>query len=280
MINLNDNAKKYLDKYLQQIRTYLRGCKTVDADEVERNVIEHIESEFEGATAAVSFEKLDAVLQRLGSPQQWLSEEELSWWRKMIVRLRTGPEDWRLAYISFTMLILSALFCFCNAVEISFIFLTASFILSRTTLSVVDNHNELKAQKWLIYPSLVIVYGVALFSLLFWPIPLLFELTSGYDHAKIDMFPWSAGSGTPYWTIAFIFFAGATFLWFLILGLIHKKTPRLFVAVFRPFAKTIKPNSLNWFMGIMAGLVIACLLIIVLMIKYQGWSVYFIKILG
>ena len=100
MINLSDSAKKCLDGYLQQVRTYLRGCKTVDADEVERNVIEHIESEFESATAAVSFEELDTVLQRLGSPRQWIPEEELPWWRKTIFRLRTGPEDWRLAYIS------------------------------------------------------------------------------------------------------------------------------------------------------------------------------------
>ncbi len=272
--------KKHLDNYLQQVRICLQDCLTVDADEVEQNIKEHIESELQDSSEPVSFDTLDDILKRLGSPQQWLPEEEISWWRKIILRLRTGQENWRLAYISFAMLILSVLFCFYNAIEISFIFLAASFILSRTTLSVVDNHNELKAQKWLIYPSLVIVYGVALFSLLFWPIPLLFELASGYDHAKIDMFPWSTGSETPYWTIAFIFFAGATCLWWLILGLIHKKTPRLFGAVFRPFAETIKPKSLNWFMGIMAGLVIACLLIIVLMIKYQGWSVYFIKILG
>ena len=94
MINLSDSAKKCQDKYLRQIRTYLRGCKTVDADEVERNVIEHIESEFESATAAVSFEDLNAVLQRLGSPRQWIPEEELTWWRKTVFRLRSGPEDW------------------------------------------------------------------------------------------------------------------------------------------------------------------------------------------
>ncbi|MHC4657462.1 MAG: hypothetical protein ACYS91_20970 [Planctomycetota bacterium] len=41
MINLSDSAKKCLDKYLQQVRAHLRGCKKVDADEVERNVIEH-----------------------------------------------------------------------------------------------------------------------------------------------------------------------------------------------------------------------------------------------
>ena len=280
MITLSESAKKSLHDYLRQARAYLRGSKSVDADEVEQNITEHIENELEGAAEPVSRDVLDAVLEKLGSPQQWIPEEELPWWRKIIFRLRSGPEDWRLAYISFAMLILSALFFFYNAIEISFIFLVASFLLSRTTLSIVDNHNELKAQKWLMYPSLVIVYGVALFSLLLWPIPLLFELASGYDHAEIDMFPWSTGNETPFWTLAFIFFTGAICLWWLILGLVYKKTPRLFGAVFRPFAETIKPKSLNWFMGIMTGLAIACLLVIVLMVKYQGWSVYFIKILG
>ena len=26
------------------------------------------------------------------------------WWRKIIFRMRSGPEDWRLAYISFALL--------------------------------------------------------------------------------------------------------------------------------------------------------------------------------
>ena len=84
MINLSDCAKKSLDRYLLQIRTYLRECKTINTDEVERNVLEHIESEFESATAAVSFEELGAVLQRLGSPRQWIPEEEIPWWRKLL----------------------------------------------------------------------------------------------------------------------------------------------------------------------------------------------------
>lgn len=279
MINLADNAKKHLDNYLQQVRACLKDCSTVDADEVEQNIKEHIESELQDSSEPVSLDALDDILKRLGSPQQWLPEE-ISWWRKIILRLRTGPEDWRLAYISFGVLVLSALFYCYNKEEISLILVAVSFILSRSTLSAVDNHNELKAQKWLIYPSLIIVYGFALFSLLLWPIPLLFELASGYDHAKIDMFPWSTGNETPYWTLAFIFFAGATFLWWLILALVHKTTPQLFGVVFRPFAKTIKPKILNRLMVIMAGLAAVCILTIILMIKYQGWSDYFIKILG
>jgi hypothetical protein len=93
MIRLSDTAQELLDRYLEHIRACLRGCKTVDADEVERNIIEHIDSELEGATAAVSFEQLDAVLKRLGSPRQWIPEEELPWWRRIMPTFRADVED-------------------------------------------------------------------------------------------------------------------------------------------------------------------------------------------
>ena len=131
-----------------------------------------------------------------------------------------------------------------------------------------------------IYPSLILFYTPIFFLLLFWPVILLFAIADGYDHAKIDMFPWSTGNETPYWTLAFIFFAGATFLWWLILALVHKKTPQLLTTVFRPFVGEIKAKLLDRFIHVMAALVAVCLVTIILMIKYQGWSIYFIKILG
>jgi hypothetical protein len=280
MITLSENAQKSLQDYLRQTRAYLRCSKSVDADEVEQNITEHIENELEGAAEPVSRDVLDAVLKKLGSPQQWVPMEELRWWWKIIFRLRSGPEDWRLAYLSFGLVILAALLFIYDKRAISFVLITASFIVSRATLSVAGGSNELGDQKWFIYPSLIIVYLFLFFWLLVWPIIPLFLIASGYDHAKIDMFPWNTGDETPYWTLAFIFFAGATFLWWLILALIHKTTPQLLVAVFRPFVKTIKPKILNRFMVIMAGMAAVCILTIILMIKYQGWSDYFIKILG
>ncbi len=109
MITLSESAKKSLEDYLRQARAYLRGSKSLDANEVEQNIAEHIENELEGAAEPVSCDVLDAVLKKLGSPQQWIPEEELPWWRKIILRLRSGPEDWRLAYLSFGLLILGFL---------------------------------------------------------------------------------------------------------------------------------------------------------------------------
>ena len=62
MINLSDSAKKCLDEYLRQMRTCLRDCVTVDADEIEANVIEHIENELIGVLEPISLENLDIVL--------------------------------------------------------------------------------------------------------------------------------------------------------------------------------------------------------------------------
>jgi len=230
MINLSDSAKKCLDKYLQQVRTYLRGCKTVDADEVERNVIEHIESEFEGAMAAVSFEELDAVLQRLGSPRQWIPEEELPWWRKTIFRLRTSPEDWRLAYISFGLLIAGFV------ILPSFIVLIpASFIVSRAALSEVGDPHELKAQRWLIYPSLIIVYSFVLFWLLAWPAFALATAAYELEHNVRSSYP-QFGDDLHYWIMATSFIIAGFGLWLIILGGLLLKWRRFLQMLFKPFA--------------------------------------------
>ncbi len=236
MINLSDSAKKCLDKYLQHIRTYLRGCKTVDADEVERNVIEHIESEFESATAAVSFEELDSVLQRLGSPRQWIPEEELPWWRKIIFTLRTGPEDWRLAYISFGLLILG-----CLILPSAIVLIPASFIISRAALSEAADLDELKAQKWLIYPALIIVYVAVALLILFW-VPTIILSCEGLLY---DFYDGRIGDSYREYDVkiflVLLSLAGVALgLWFIVLGSILTTWPRIPRKVFWPFADGFK----------------------------------------
>jgi hypothetical protein len=231
MVKLSDSAREYLDRYLQQIRTYLRGCKTVDADEVERNVIEHIDSEFEGATAAVSFEQLDAVLKRLGSPRQWIPEEELPWWRKMIFRLRTGPEDWRLAYISFGLLIAGFV------ILPSFIVLIpASFIVARAALSEVGDPSELKAQKWLLYPSLIIVYSFVLFWLLAWPAFVFAAAAYEWEHNFRSSTYLQFADDLCYWTVATSFIIAGLGFWWMILGGLLLRWRSFLQVLFKPFA--------------------------------------------
>jgi len=259
MINLTDNAKKHLDNYLQQVRTCLKDCPTVDADEVEQNIKEHIESELQDSSEPVSFDTLDDILKRLGSPQQWLPEEEIAWWRKIILRLRTGPEDWRLAYISFGLLILGFV------ILPSFIVLIpASFIVARAALSETEDAGELKAQKWLIYPSLIIVYLVSL--CFFLGLPLLGLIPLAYDLEHTIRATYKIGDDTPYWLAVCSVFAGSLGLWWLIHGIVFLARPNIPKVLFRPFA--------DWFSRKWA--LILLLIGLALMIPSLGLGIWYV----
>lgn len=275
MKKLDENAKGHLDKYLQEVRTCLAGCKSVDADEIERDIIEHIESELESAEEPVGFDEVDAVLKRLGSPQQWVPEEEISWWQKIILRLRTGPEDWRLAYISFGLLFMSALFLICNNranMAVSLLLLLTSFCLSRAALSAGTIRGDLGAQKCLIYPSLIIVYLVICAFPLLWPVFLL-----GANRA-----PWNRWDETVYWIIAYMFKGVAVGLYYFILVSIYKIGAKFFQMIFRPFAEKINPKNINWLLVIILILTILCLVAGIIMFdgKNREWYIYLSEKLG
>jgi len=278
MINLTDSAKQSLDKYLMQVRTALQNCRTVDAYEIEQDITSHIDAELAGAEEPVTFEALEAVLKKLGSPTQWVPDEEISWWRKVVLRLRTGPEDWRLAYICFAMFVVAALFWVYArsfyvadwADSMALVFVAVGFIAARAALSATPNHHLPVAQKWLIYPSLIIAYLLIAFWLLIIPPGTVHAVAQRYAHIEKDMFPWNTGSETAYWTIAIVIIAAVAFLWWFILSVIFKKVPRFFNAVFRPFAQNIRPKHVNWFMTIAAVLFVLCSVILLLMISDGG----------
>lgn len=204
MINLGDDAKKRLDDYLQQIKICLSACKSVDADEIQQNVMDHIENELKSAKEPVAADELCNVLKKLGSPRQWVPEEELSWWQKIILRLRTGPEDWRLVYFSFGLLILGLL------VPPLFIF---SFLLARAAICEADKSaQKLDTQKWLIYPQLLLVYVPLASAIFLWPAFLFSEFL---EKPEI-LFP-ILGS------------------WWIILGLVFCVRPKWPILLFRPF---------------------------------------------
>jgi hypothetical protein len=239
MIELTDDARKHLDDYLRKTRSYLQGCKSVDASDIEQNIKEHIESELADKPAPVSCAELDEVLERLGSPRQWVAEEELSPWRKFILRLRTGPEDWRLAYISFALFILSFLFAswpdnffwlflFSPVVilgdGLQGFLLLGSFIAARAAVSTAAGGKELGAQRWLLYPALIVIYLPIVVVSLGWPAGILG--TNGTDISIRHQGPE---------LIDHLRFA-LTGVWLAVLGVITCFWPKLVIAIFRPFA--------------------------------------------
>ena len=257
MIALSSRAKKRLHDYLNQVRTSLRDSVTVDRDEVEHNVIEHIQNELANATQPISCDDLELVLTKLGSPAQWVPDEQIPWWRKIIVRLLAGPEDWRLAYISFGLLILA----FFVGKPACFILVLASFCLSRAVLTMAQQPDELRGKKWLIYPSLIIVYVPLLCLLLSWPLLLLYGPYFGLGH-HTAAYELAASPLTTYGSArnaALPILLTVVGLWWTVLGIIGCAALGLFKVIFRPFADNLKRRwpALLMLIGIL--LVLSCL---------------------
>ena len=229
MKSFTDTAQNRMDKYLSQARASLHTCTGVDADEVESDIRAHIETELEEIDEPVSLNNLEAVLERLGSPTQWVPEEEISWWRKIILRVQTGPEDWRLAYLSFGLLVVG----FMLPLSLPILIL-ASFVVSRAALSANNYRIEVKAQKWLIYPSLIIVYLVSLCSFL--ALPLFGLITLAYDFEYTIRASYKISDDMPYWLAACSVFVALIGLWWLILGVVLLARPNIPKVLFRPFA--------------------------------------------
>jgi len=235
MIRLTTEAQSRLDRYLRQVRASLQGCRSVDPYEVERDVMDHIDRELAGKVEPVPLSELEMVLERLGSPTQWVPEEELSWWRRTVLRLRVGPEDWRLAYISFGLLV----FGFLLGSTAWLLTLAASFCVSRAAISVASDRGEqLAGQKWLIYPALVLVYLPLAFVVLLWPIffaeQLLDELWRYFEKYRISLFGAPLDVSAGIMTVHLVTVAMA--VWWLIAGLFLRRRPTLARMLFRPFA--------------------------------------------
>ena len=143
MGELTDVARQCLDDYLADVRSSLRQCPSVDAADVERDVVEHIQHALSGTERPVDTPELRDVLRRLGSPSQWVPQEELSRLQRALLALRTGPEDLRLGYLAFGLLAGTLLAAACLNQNLGFagmlpflvLGLAANFLLARASLS-------------------------------------------------------------------------------------------------------------------------------------------------
>ncbi len=230
MVELTERARKGLDDYLRQVRAYLRWSKSLDRDEVEQNITEHIEREFEGTPEPVSCGALESVLARLGTPQQWVPPEALNWVGKIVLRLRTDSQDWRLAYISFAFLLAGCLLTFVVPLFF-FVFVAASFITARAALAVAGDQ-DLSAQKWLLYPSLLIVSAALVVTVLVGP-----GVLAGLIGALLHEVAWvrrASNMGLVAFSITSAVLVGG--LWWIALGLALHKWPELVRSSLHPFA--------------------------------------------
>lgn len=227
MVALTHDAQGHLERYLRQIKAALRGHPTVDAGEVERDVLGHIDAELAGKPEPVNASSLREVLDRLGTPDRWVPAEDLPVWRRALNRLHSGPEDWRLAYLTFAS--------FIGGFWLPPLFI-ASLPLARATLAQFEASDERDGpRRWLVYPPLVFWYGAFATAILVSPIAaVVVPLEEPAVRSQVERF-----IPGPFWLVMPSLAVLAVGIWWTILGPLLGRFRNVVQLVFWPFA--------NWF---------------------------------
>lgn len=227
MLTLTNDAQSNLERYLRRVKAALQGHPSVDADEVERDIRGHIEAELADSPEPITAHHLGNVLERLGSPSQWVPVDELPMWRKVLVRLSSGPEDWRLAYVTFALFVAAPM-----VGPVGPVFLLASFPMARATLALLHEHDEpIGARRWLVYPPLVVAYVPVALLLFFLPVGPV--SATGDPSLRADLFGWLPG---PFWLGFSLLLALVAGVWWTMLGLLLARFRQAVRFVFWPFA--------------------------------------------
>lgn len=212
MIEMTPAARERLDDYLRRLRNELRGSRSIEADDVEQSVREHIEIELAHATGPVGATEVIGVLDRLGPPERWLAEEERPAWREAASRVTDVPHDWRLPLIVFAVFLASlALFQIVGPLLI-----LPAMLASRAYVELARSRGEtLGARGWLVYPSIALVLLFAAFLLIIGP-PLRALDPVISSAAFTQLFKVSDGAVTP----GFRFAAGCVVFgaWWIVAG--------------------------------------------------------------
>lgn len=167
MIDFTPAARDRFEGYLYRLRSSLRGTRSVQPAEVEQSVREHVEVALAGAPQPVGAEHLAAVLEQLGPPERWVSDDEKAVWQRVLNRLQFGPDDWRLAYLAFAMFVVAMLFF----PVVGPLLLLPAYVLSRAHVDLMrGREHEMGARRWLVYPAIALVLAFIAGTVLIAPI--------------------------------------------------------------------------------------------------------------
>jgi hypothetical protein len=163
MMDMTPAARQQLDDYLQRLRSELRATRAEVAEEVEQSVREHIEVALDDAPTPVSGTDMIGILDRLGSPEQWLGEEE----RAAASRVgSSGADDSRLPYVAFGLVLASIV----SFMFFGFLLLIPAMFVSRAWIEQKRERGEpLGSKRWLVYPSIALVLAFVAVLLLLGP---------------------------------------------------------------------------------------------------------------
>lgn len=244
-------ANARFQEYLAHARAALAGCDELSPDEVEQDVRAHVAAEFPSGSGWVRLDQLEPVLARLGRPEQWVSEGGPSSWRRGVnwvrarpaavrrrvqnvaAQLRHGPDDWRLAYLTFGLFVFGVV-----VFPLAVVLLPVSYVLGRAALGLArERGTSLGPQRWLVYPPLVAVSLPLLVGLLAWPAAAgagIADEVWRHNRADIQEALDLPRDLSEFLTFSY-FIVGATSLWNLIVGSVFWAFPRLPAALFAPF---------------------------------------------
>jgi hypothetical protein len=232
MMDMTPAAHQQFDDYLHRLRSDLRAAQPEVAEEVEQSVREHVEIALEAAPTPVSGTDMIAILDRLGSPEQWLGEVEHAM-SITAIEARSGAGDSRLPYVAFGLVIVAiATFMF-----FGFLLLIPAMFVSRAWIEQKRERGEpLGSKRWLVYPSIALVLAaVALLLLLLPPLGAMALLHSDVARS-FDVPPDPAG--------AFRFDAGIRALmlgaWWIVAGALCAACIRPIRFVFLPLLDRVR----------------------------------------
>jgi hypothetical protein len=240
MVTLSRDAQGLLTRYLLQVRASMRGHASIDVDDVERDVQGHIDAALDGVPEPVDAGSLRQVLERLGPPDKWAASDDLPSWRRVLGRLASGPEDWRLPYLTFICFFAGPTW-FLMAAErlwpLPVVLSLASFLLARASLSVlVHDDAALAERRWLIYPSLLLFYVPAVIALFGWPVAFVLGATDDSQAIRA----WTSGLlPEPFEVNVAVTAALAVGVWWMVLGFLLHRFGRAVRSVFWPFAERL-----------------------------------------
>ena len=257
MVTLTRDAQGHLERYLKQVKAALRGHPSVDAGEIERDVLGHIDAELSGQPEPVGEGSLREVLARLGTPDAWVPSDELPEWRRVWGRMRSGPEDWRLAYLTLTLFLGGVTLFLAGPVlwPLPIVCLLAALLLGRASLGLLAAHGEaVGARKWLIYPTLLAWYVPLAGALIAWPLPLVINGLTDVPALEYRV----AGIPGPFGVVVPALVAISQGAWWAVLGLFSRRFTKAIRDLFYPMADGFTRAHATWiaaagFLLIIAG---------------------------
>jgi hypothetical protein len=158
MKRLKSRTRRLFDRYMHRVGATLAGCPGADRDEIERDIREHVEMALEGTPEPVPPRAMASVLERLGSPAQWLAPRAAA----------TAPagDDWRLAYLSLGLFLVALAWP-----PFLWVGLLGAFVAARASLGAAERAGGVAVcgQTWLRLPALLMVTVPLGAALLLWP---------------------------------------------------------------------------------------------------------------